>query len=474
MPDSNLPPRDFGKRLGSSFAYFGTVVVGQLFSFLVLPFVTRALSPEAYGTYALALAISSLVSMVATSWIRNVALTLYYERLKLGRTKGFFIGLVSLQAGGFTLLYLLTLLGMVMLGRTPEELRVMLSAGGMALVGDVAVLSTMLLRAERRTIAFGVAEVGGALLRFGLTLLGIALGYRTAEMLFNVAALGYLVAGVVAVCTLWPRLQGSARIDRAGVREVLAHGPGALPYSIADWAERLADRLIIEGFLGTAAVGIYSIAYTVGERTIGALTNAVFMMAWPNILEASKAGSKREAALAVREAQELFVWFSLGPTLFLVAYGPFLLDWFTGASYSSGGSIVPIVAASMWLGGLTTYWNRHMEIDKRYGLLSTIRLVGAAFNVGLNFVLIPTMGIIGAAWATLGNRVLNGLIFYLTRDRQLVSIPVTTLARAGFLSLVAWLVSYWLPVSELWRCLVFIAVYAPPALLALWAGARRS
>lgn len=138
------------------------------------------------------------------------------------------------------------------------------------------------------------------------------------------------------------------------------------------------------------------------------------------------------------------------------------------------GSIVPIVAASMWLGGLTTYWNRHMEIDKRYGLLSTIRLVGAAFNVGLNFVLIPTMGIIGAAWATLGNRVLNGLIFYLTRDRQLVSIPVTTLARAGFLSLVAWLVSYWLPVSELWRCLVFIAVYAPPALLALWAGARRS
>lgn len=470
---ATLREGNLGRGLGGSLTYFGTVVAGQSLSFLVLPFVTRALPPEEYGRYALVLAISSLASMIATSWIRNVALTLYYERLAIGRTRGFYVGLVGLQAASFIILFALTVVGMLMLGRPATELRAMLSAGGMTLAGDVAVLSAMLLRAERRVLSFALAEVGGAVVRFGLTLCAIALGFRTAEMLFGVSALGYVVAALIAVSTLWPRLEGSRIVDRVGIREVVAHGPGALPFSVADWAERLADRLIIEGFLGTAAVGIYSIAYTVGERTIGALTNAVFMVSWPNVLEASKAGLQLDAVRAVKEAQELLTWFSLGPTVFLVVYGTRLLNWFTGADYSAGGEVVPIVAVSMWVGALTTYWNRHMEIEKRYGLLSSIRIVGAAVNIALNLVLIPRWGIVGAAWATLGSRILNGVVFYLTRDRHLVTIPLATILSALVLSAVAWQVSINLPVSNLWRCLAFIGIYAPPALWALWRSAWR-
>src|SRR5690606_28483607 len=112
-----------------------------------------------------------------------------------------------------------------------------------------------------------------------------------------------------------------------------------------------------------------------------------------------------------------------GPTVFMISFGSAVLKWFAGADYATAGSVVPVVAASMWLGGLSTYWNRHMEIRKQFGKLSAIRLIGAGFNVALNLVLIPRYGILGAAWATMGNRVLNGIIFYFTRDRSLVRLP---------------------------------------------------
>lgn len=464
----------YTRRLTTSFMYFGTVLISQLLSFLILPFITRALPPEVYGSYSLALAISSLVSMIATSWMRNVALTIYFERDEKERTRGFFLGLAVLQAGTFTVFYLITLGVMVLLGRDPEELRVLTSAGVMALGSDLAVLATTLLRAERRAIAFGAAEAGGAILRFGLTLLGLALGFHTAELLFDAASVGYFIAGVIAVWSLWPKLKGPARMDGAGLREVVRHGPGALPFSIADWMERLADRVIVEGFLGTAAVGIYSIGYTIGERTIGALSRAVFMMAWPNILESYKKAGEAATALAIREAQVLYTWFTLGPTVFLLAYGPSLLEWFAGADYAAASSVVPVVAASMWLGGLATYWNRHMEMRKNYGRLSLIRLVGAVFNVVLNLVLVPRFGIIGAAWSTMGNRVLNAVIFYVTRDTDLVDIPMGTLAKAGALSVALWVGTELLPVAVLWKCVTFVVVYGAVALLSLWRGSMGS
>jgi len=464
----------YTRRLTRSFAYFGTVLFSQLLSFFVLPFITRALPPEVYGTYSLALAISSLVSMVATSWMRNVALTIYFDRDENGTTRGFFLGVAVLQASGFGLLYLLTLAAMLPLGRSPEDFRVMISAGFMVLAGDLAVLATTLLRAERRAIAFGVAEAGGAVLRFGLTVVGLLVGLRTAELLFNAATLGYAIAAIVAIWSLWPRLKGPRSIDRSGIVEVVRHGPGALPFSIADWMERLADRVVIEGFLGTAAVGIYSLGYTVGERTIGALTKAVFMMAWPNILESYKKSGVSATALAIREAQSMYAWFGLGPAVFLVAYGPVLLEWFAGESYAFAGSIVPVVAVSMWLGGLSTYWNRHMEIRKQFGKLSAIRLVGAGVNVVLNLILVPRFGIIGAAWATMGNRALNAVVFFVTRDRELVEFPVASLAQAALLSAALWIATYLLPIALVWKCAIFIGIYGLTAVLALWRGPRRS
>ncbi|HSP28946.1 MAG TPA: polysaccharide biosynthesis C-terminal domain-containing protein, partial [Ilumatobacteraceae bacterium] len=344
---------------------------------------------------------------------------------------------------------------------------VMIRAGLAVLAGDLAVHAATLLRAERRAGAFAAAELGGGALRIGATLAGLAIGLRSAELLFDATTLGYTVGAAIAVPALWRRLKGPVRIDRIGLRELIRHGPGALPFSVAAWIERLADRLILESFLGTAVVGIYSVGYTVGERTMGTLAKAVFMMAWPNVLAAWSQGGTPAARVAVREAQVLYLWFTTGPVVFLIAYGAALMRWFTGAGYHDSADLVPIIAASMWVGGYATYLNRHLELGKRFATLSAITMAGALVNVALNLWLVPRYGMAGAAWSTMINRLLNFLVFFAIRDRALVSIPFAAFVQAVAWSLVLWLATTSLPVGDTWRMAVFVVGYAPIALLAM-------
>ena len=428
--ESPKPAPGSGESLRRSLAYFGTVVAGQGISLLLLPFVTRALAPEVYGAYSLALAVSGLVGMVASSWIRNVALRLYFDAAGRGASRGFYLGTVVVQALFFSVLYAAVVAAMAWLDVELASLSVMVRAGVMMLFGDLAVHSLTLLRAEKRTGAYAVGEIGAGVLRFVVTLGGLAVGVRSAELLLDATAVGYALAAAIAVPILWRRMEGPSRIDLAGTLEVVRHGPGALPFSVAGWVERLADRLVIEYVMGTAAVGVYSVAYTLGERTMGTLVKAVFMMAWPNILASWKEGGTASARGAVRQALALYGWFTCGPALFLIVYGGDLLRWFTGAAYHQATDVVAVVAASMWLGGVASYLNRHLELGKRFGTLSGVTMFGSAVNVALNLWLVPRFGMLGAAWATLANRLLNAAVFFVMRDRDLVSIPVRHVAAA--------------------------------------------
>ena len=147
-----------------------------------------------------------------------------------------------------------------------------------------------------------------------------------------------------------------------------------------------------------------------------------------------------------------------------------LLRVLTGAGFHEADTLVSVVSVSMWVGGYASYLNRDMELNKRFGAISTVRAVGAGVNVVLNFLLVPRYGMMGAAWATLLNRLLNAGIFFAVRDVRLVRVPLRPLMTAGLLSAGAWLVSGLLPAASLWQMVLFVLLYAPVALLAMRRG----
>ncbi len=448
------------RSLSQTLIYFLTIAASQGLSFLLLPVVTNYLSPQEYGEYSLALSLSGLIATFGSSWVRNLGFRLFFEARARGRSRAFFLTQAVIQASLVIALYVPAT---VILGAFTHyvPLRVMLAAGVALLAGDFYSLSVALVRAEQQSIHYSVSEISSALVRFGATLAGLAIGLRSSSLLFLASAAAAGAIGLYAARVLQPKLTGPARLDWRVIRELVRYGPGSLPFCVAGWAERLMDRLMLDHYLTREVVGVYAANYALGDRIIGGIIAAVFLMAWPEILRSWTEQGKEAAREAVTRGLSLYLWLTTGPAVFIgVFHGE--LARILGPAYRGGSEIMPLIVAATWMQGFASYLNRHLELNLRFAALSWIALGGAVLNVTLNVLLIPRLGIQGAALATLCNFIATGLVFWFIRDRELVRVPWDTLLNVTLLVVAAFVVS-WLGAGTYQRPIVFAAVYAAGA-----------
>ncbi len=405
----------------STLVYLATVVASQAASLLVLPLVTRFLEPSRYGEYAVALAVANLIAMFGTSWVRNVGFRFYFDAKAAGRTRAFFWSLAAFQA-----VAILALLGLVTAGFTAMTpvipLPTLWAAGVMIVTVDFATLTVALLRAEQRTGRFAAAEMTSAAVRVFGTVGGLLIGFRSPEFLFLAAAGAGGVESVVGLLALRPRLQGAFAFDARTLRQIAVRGPSALPFSLGEWLNLLSDRLILNFLSTSAVVGVYSAGQTLGNRIVAGLTQAVFMMAWPDVLDAWNEGGVERARRSVRRYIQIYLMLTVGPTVALALYARPLAA-LLGASYEGAVPVVAMIAIATWFSGLASCLNRHYELNKRYAVLSGVTLGGAALNVALTFLLVPRFLGPGSAAATLISQLVVTAVFLVTRDRELVSFP---------------------------------------------------
>jgi O-antigen/teichoic acid export membrane protein len=437
--------------------YFSTIVVGQLASLLLLPVVTKFLSPAAYGEYALVLATTGLIGTLGTVWIRNVSMRLYFDYLKIGRTRAFFWTVAGMQA----LVMLLCLGGSyVVVGGASDALPLSLCAAAAlsVLAGDFYALSLNTLRASHRAMSFGAAEILSALVRLAGTWLALLGGWRTPTMLFVFATVSVAAAALAAAPALRRVLAGPIGFERAAVVELVRLGLPSIPLSIGGWIIALSDRTLLAWFLDLRAVGVYSAAYGLADRAVGGLASALFMTAWPAILTAWS-HDPLAAPRTISRYLAAFVLLSTGPCVLLILQHNFVLTLLTSRDYASGAEIIPYVVASAWLGAVSTYLNRPLELTKRYGTLSAITLVAAGINLGLNLWLIPRYGVEAAGFSTMcafvGMAVLSGIF-----GQRVVRVPIpwSAVLLAGAATAAASFLSYW--VSEpLTSIAAFVLIY---------------
>jgi len=111
-----------------------------------------------------------------------------------------------------------------------------------------------------------------------------------------------------------------------------------------------------------------------------------------------------------------------------------LFKHFIGEPYRVGLSVVPILLlANMCLGIFfnLSMWYK-MTGKTKYGLFFT--LFGASITVALNVLLVPSMGYMGAAWATLGCYASMMVASYLIGQRN-YPVPYETIRIVGYIML---------------------------------------
>jgi O-antigen/teichoic acid export membrane protein len=159
------------------------------------------------------------------------------------------------------------------------------------------------------------------------------------------------------------------------------------------------DKLILEDWLGKSTMGAYAGAYKIG------VIMSLFIMAFRLGAEPFFFNHAHDKN-APKTYAIILKWFTVigaAFVLIIVAYMNLIANIFLGSEeYYTALSIVPIILiANLFLGIYNNLSIWYKLTDKtRYGMY--ISVFGAIITVSLLFLLIPTIGFIGAAWATLG------------------------------------------------------------------------
>jgi O-antigen/teichoic acid export membrane protein len=249
------------------------------------------------------------------------------------------------------------------------------------------------------------------------------------------------------------------RFDGALYRSMLSFALPLVPAGLGSMAVQVIDRPILLRLADQTTVGIYQANYRLGIFMM--LIVSMFDQAWrPFFIERS---GRQDAAGLFARVLTFFTagaaWLTLGLSFFIpdIVTFPLFGKPLIHHAYWSGLGLVPVVLWAYVFNGLYINFLAPVIITKRTGYIMGATLLGAAVNVGANFLLIPRYGMLGAAWATFAAYACMALFMHLS-GRGFYPVPYEW---GRVLSLMA--------VGALLTCTMMVKGSLPPA---LWLAAR--
>jgi len=207
------------------------------------------------------------------------------------------------------------------------------------------------------------------------------------------ASLGAVLVQLFIVRRTW---RVSFGISREYAKKILSYGWKAHLANIVRFLNYRIDMLLVNGYLGATAVGLYSVGVGLVEK-LWLIPNAASTVLYPRIsAETDEDKRKRLTPLVTRTT----LWLTAVAAAVLVALcRPIIVflysDAYVGSVQAAQALLIGIVAmaASKPLANDLAGRGRPM-------LNTYISLVTLLTNVVLNLILIPRFAIIGAAWAS--------------------------------------------------------------------------
>lgn len=405
-------------------------IVGTVFQrglgLLLLPIVTRVLGVEEFGLAATAAATAALLAIVYGLGINFSIVRFYYDDPPEA-TRAKWAALLRVQFLIAAVLAAATYATGPLWASLFKDFGWNAALQASVLYGFALASQTTtqgVLRAARRPIAFIVTSLTQVAIGGGL---GIFLASEHGASGYVLGlTIGSLLASATALWVTYRAPEWRRETVAGGVRLGLPF----MLHSLANWGLELATRLLVAGYLGLAAAGRFQVAMVLGSALTLVLTSiqsafAPFYVG--ELTEPERHATPRVLMLPVTAL-------AMSATALLVLLAPALLEIFAPGEFGGTDLVIALAAAGTIARG-AYFVAAAVQLDrKRSAALARGSLLGAVLAIGLSVVLIPELGIEGAALAGLIGVLAQATVVVGDAGRQLVTdmrMPALALAWIG-------------------------------------------
>ena len=394
--------------------YAAASVAERTLGFLLLPVYTLYLAPSDFGLIALLTLTVNLSSRFITSPINGALTRFYYQPDFLGRRSELLANLLALLlAKGAVVVVIWWLMSAELCLLLFEDLKwlPLVQAFGVLLpLQAVSGLFMTLLRLKQRALYSSLVQLSNVVLTVGVTV------YLLAVTRLGVIALvyGQIFSHAYRILLCAPSyLKGVTWSPDLGVlRQPLAYAYPLLVGGYSNLVIQAGDRYALAYFMTISDVGLYNFGYLFGSLVTLLLVDPTTKAFQPVLLR--QEAQPDQQRVFVRRSASTFYGFGLLLVLALSLFSrEIIMVMSSTPEFEAAWVVVPIIAFSALQHGLGGFLGAGIMLRRKSFHSSGLLLVSALVNVGLNIVLIPLLGILGAALATLASyAVWNSLRIY--------------------------------------------------------------
>lgn len=295
----------------------------------------------------------------------------------------------------------------------PMFIRIVQYSSIIMLFDSLAVLPFAALRLERKPKVFGMIKITNVITMLALNFI-LILGFHTGvEGIF----IANMIASVLTFLILIPTFikKWSLQFNKSAIKIMLPFGLTNVPAYLGAMMVQVIDRPIVQTYLGLGAVGVYQANYRMGF--IMMVFVSLFEYAWRPFFMRQHKTDDAKARTLFSHVFTYFMLISCVAFLLLSFFLPYILTTpifgrLLPARYAGGMSIIPVVLFAYIFQGMYTNFIAGIYIKEKNRSLPLITGLGAATNIIVNIILIPMIGIMGAAIATLAAYVVMALAIY--------------------------------------------------------------
>lgn len=433
--------------------YGGADLVSKTISFFTFPFIAKALSPESFGFLELILTSTALLGVMGNFGLNNSVQRFYWdpEVQPSDRTHVVSSGFIS-QVLIFSVLLVLT--AGICLIFFPE----LGSAYSFTWLGVFAALLLMagnqwtqylldVIRLQFRPWSFLSVSMISRVMSAILGLIAVVYLGKGIDGLLGAQALVVLLVLPMALFIV-KREFSIPSFSLKWAKELLHYGYPFIFSALAYWIFTSQDRWMLASFSSIEEVGIYSVSFRFASVIL--FVSAAFGQAWSPV--AMKIRTDHPGVYP-KIYGDVLILLIFSMALIASVIGLFsgeIIYLLMGEDYLKSALPMVLLAFAIVFQASQQVTGIGISLEKRTVLFAHLSWVTTVINFGLNWVLIPEYGALGASWATVFSYLfLTGGYFFFTQRLHPIQVSYERLILILALTFAMIFLSFWFYQSEL-------------------------
>lgn len=409
-------------------------VITRGISLILVPFYTRVLTPGDYGVIDLVSIIGAIVSFTFPLEITQAIARFYPDCLNKEESKQYASTALFFTIATFGLFLFLIQTFSLPLSHTlfdSEKLINVLRVSGLAILSNglfYFVQNQLRWRLEPKRNA--ICSVVYSIFTIGLSIYLV--------LILRIGVIGVFwaqfIGGAIAfVFGFYLSLSSYALIFRVPkLKEMLIFSIPLVPSSIGVFILTYIDRISIRSLMGLSDLGLYGIGFRIAS-IVGIVMMSITSAITPLIYAKYR---ERDTPDQIARIFRYFIFGALFLTAILSIFAKEALWIMTTPPYFAAAAVVPFLVVSGFLSQMYVF-APGLSIAKKTKYIAAINIIGAGFNLGLNLLLIPRFGIVGAALATaFASAFIFSLNVYFSQRNYFVPHDAKTLFSSVLISIV--------------------------------------